>query len=413
MLLAAVVAVTVAGGAVAGATPPPDDAPDNERLERITAFNRELVESNLLPNSSTLVYHHGREVQFDVAGYADAARQEPATRDGLYRMYSMTKAITATAVMTLVEEGKVRLDDPVSAYLPSFADQKVQQADGSLVPAARPVNLRDLLTHTSGTVGLTEALTTPGLVQLDATTPMATLVDRIAALPLRSQPGTAYEYGFGLDIAGVVVEVVTGQTLEEALHERVFVPLGMHDTSFYVQPGDEDRLVQEQGPAPATDGTWSWVALPSAIYSSDKVGSARQHFGGGGWGGGVVSTIDDYARFARMLAGEGELDGVRVLSRKSVELMTTNHTGTLATNGGPGYGHGFGMGVRLDLTSNPTLGTVGQFGWSGAGFTTFWVDPTEDLVAVRFTNVLGADQLPGFGRISPTFANLVYQTITD
>lgn len=407
-LLTILVGVMAVGGASAGASPSEPD-----RQDRVTAYNRQLVATNLLPNSSTLIVRDGQEVQFDVAGWADADRRVPAARDGLYRMYSMTKPITAVAVLTLVEEGKLRLSDPVSAYLPAFADQKVQQADGALVPAARPVTIRDLLTHTSGTIGLSEVLATPGIVELDATSPMAVLVDRLAALPLRAQPGEKFEYGFGLDIAGVVVEKVTGQSLEDALHERIFGPLGMRDTAFYVQPGDEKRLVQEQAPVPAADGTWTWTALPPAIFSSDKVGDARGHFGGGGWGGGVVSSIDDYARFARMLAGHGELDGVRILSRKSVEMMTANHTGSLPTLGGPGYGHGLGLGVRTDLTANPTLGTVGTFGWSGAGFTTFWVDPVEDLVVVRFTNVLGADQLPGFAQITPTFANLVYQSITD
>jgi CubicO group peptidase (beta-lactamase class C family) len=324
-------------------------------------------------------------------------------------MYSMTKPITSVAILVLLEEGRLLLDDPVADYIPAFADAQVlvDPASGETVPADRPITIRDLLTHTSGTIGLSEALADPPPVELDSVTPMRVLVDRIAALPLRFQPGERFEYGFGHDIAGVVVENVSGMTLDEFFADRLFGPLGMDDTSFYVPEGEEARLVDEMVPEPIEGGI-DWVAALPGTFSSDKVGESREHFGGGGWGGGVVSTIGDYARFAQMLLNEGELDGVRVLSPKSVELMSTSHTGDLPTLAGPGYGFGLGVGVRTDLTSRPVIGSVGRFGWGGAAFTSFFVDPVEELVAVRFANVFGIDQLPGGTDINPLFETFVY-----
>jgi CubicO group peptidase (beta-lactamase class C family) len=415
------VAVLVALGATAAGpvvglgaapVPRPSDAAavavSADRLARVEAFTHELVDDGRLPNSVTLVARHGKIVELEAAGWADAARQVPVRRDSLFRMYSMTKPITSVAVLILLEEGRLRLDDPVATYLPAFADQKVQQ-DGQLVAPDRPVTIRDLLTHTSGMVGLGEVLTTPGLVDLDVVTPMATLVDRLAALPLRSQPGTRFEYGLGQDIAGVVVERVSGQTLDAFMRERIFQPLGMDDTGFYVAPGKEKRLVSEFAAVPGPGGTW--IPLVPGLFSSDKAGAARVHFGGGGWGGGVVSTVEDYARFALMLANDGELDGVRILSRKTVELMTTSQTGDLPTLAGPGYGFGLGVGVRTEASGLRTMGSEGRFGWSGAGFTTFFVDPGEDLVAIRLTNVLGADAVPALRGVNTTFSNLVYQSL--
>lgn len=398
--------------AVEGSAAARVDGVDPERLARLGAYFDGVITRNLLPGNLNLVAHDGVIVDVDVAGgWLDAAKTVPIQRDSLFRMYSMTKPITSVAVLMLMEEGRLLLTDPVARYIPAFADVKVQAEGGELVAPARPITIRDLLTHTSGTLGLAELIANPGLVQLDAVTPMSELVDRIAALPLRFQPGTRFDYGFGQDIAGVVVENISGQTLDAFLRSRIFEPLGMGDTSFYVPAEKAGRLVPEFGPLPQ-GSSWTWTPLPPAPFSSDKVGQPQVQFGGGGWGGGVVSTIDDYFRFAQMLANEGELDGARILSRKSVELMTTSHTGDLPTLAGPGYGFGLGVSVRTDLTSRPVVGSVGRFGWSGAGFTYFFVDPTERLVAIRFANVLGIEALPGVGDINPTFDTLVYQALT-
>ncbi|MDY7104972.1 MAG: serine hydrolase domain-containing protein [Actinomycetota bacterium] len=380
-----------------------------ERLDRLSAYLDGVVGSGLLPGSITMVARRGGVVHLETDGWMDANQVFELTPEHLFRMYSMTKPITSVAILVLMEEGRLLLDDPVADYLPAFADAQVlvDPDTGETVPAERPITIRDLLTHTSGTIGLGEALADPAPVELDSTSPMSELVDRIAALPLRSQPGERFEYGFGHDIAGVVVENVSGMTLDEFFADRIFGPLAMDDTAFYVPEGDEAMLVDEMVPEPAPGGI-DWVAALPGTFSSDKVGESREQFGGGGWGGGVVSTIGDYASFAQMLANDGELGGVRVLSPKSVELMTTSHTGDLATAAGPGYGFGLGVGVRTDLTSRPLIGSVGRYGWGGAAFTTFFVDPAEELVALRFANVFGIDQLPGGADINPLFETFVY-----
>ncbi len=394
-------------------TPTPVDVEDmsRPRLERLAAYMAGVVDQGQLPGVVTLVARHGQVVHLEAQGSDGKGGQ--LHPDALFRMYSMTKVMTSVAVMTLVDEGRLELGNPVSAYLPAFADVQVQEG-GALVAPARPITIRDLLDHTSGTIGLTEALTPPSPLVLDATSPISTIVDQIAALSLRAQPGARFEYGFGQEIAGVIVEKVTGQTLEEVFQDRIFGPLGMTDSSFYVPADKADRLVPELIPTPAVapDEGFTWSPVPGPTpYSSDKIDPLGHQFGGGGWGGGVVTTISDYARFAQMLLDGGQLDGARVLSRKSVELLSASHTGTLPTLAGPGYGFGLGVGVRTDLVAHPVPGSVGRYGWSGAAFTYFFIDPSEDLVAIRLANVFGVEAVPGLATLNDRFDALVYAAV--
>ena len=347
----------------------------------------------------------------DVAGgWHDANKTVPIqASNNLFRMYSMTKPITSVAVLMLMEEGRLLLTDPVSKYIPAFADVKVQEGD-QLVAPTRPITIRDPDPHV-GHDRPGRAHRQPGA----RPTRCRHAHDRAGqphrrVLPFRSQPGTRFDYGFGQDIAGVVVENISGQRLDTFLRTRIFEPLGMNDTSFYLPPEKANRLVPEFGPVPQ-GSSWTWTPLPPAIYSSDKLGQPQVHFGGGGWGGGVVSTVGDYFRFAQMLANGGQWTASHPVPQvgRADDDLPHRQPAHLA---GPGYGFGLGVSVRTDLTSGPVIGSVGRLGWSGAGLTYFFVDPTERLVAIRFANVLGIESLSGVGDINPTFDTLVYQALT-
>lgn len=318
----------------------------------------------------------------------------------------MTKPITTVAILMLYEEGRLQLDDPVSLYIPTFKNQVVT-AGGETVPAEREITIRDILTHTSGTIGLY-----PGMAlipDLNETSPISEIVDNIAELPLSFQPGTSWEYGFGHEIAGVVVEVISGKTLDEFFRERIFEPLGMKDSSFYLPEDKASRLVPIYTRTPEGDA-WKLQLLGPAFYASDKVNGPKVQFGGGGWGGGVLSTTQDYARFAQMLLNGGELDGVRILGRKTVELMSTIHTEDYLTLYGTGWGFGFGVAILEDITGIPNVGSVGRFGWSGAASTYYFVDPEEDLIAILLTQVMEGPGPAGFNPYH-TFDTLVYQAL--
>jgi CubicO group peptidase (beta-lactamase class C family) len=382
----------------------------SERLERIAPVMQENIDEQLIPCSVTLVARHGKIVYFEAQGWMDVAGKIPVKKDSLFRMYSMTKPITTVAVLILYEEGRLQLDDPISKYIPAFKNQVVKTADNQTVPANREITIRDVLTMTSGVPGYGVGMSTPGI---DASTPMKDIVNKLAEFPLNFQPGTAWEYGFGPAIAGVVVEVISGKTLDEFFKERIFEPLGMKDTSFYVPEDKASRLVNEYVLMPV-EGVWKLMLAPPLPYSSDKIEGPKVQFGGDGWGGGVVSTAEDYARFAQMLLNGGELDGVRIISRKSVELMSTNHTGDLPLVAGttvtPGYGWGLCVSVLEDITGLPGIGSVGQFGWGGAAFTWFFVDPEEDLIAIRLSQVLNAGNVD-VTKINDIFNALVYQAL--
>ena len=357
----------------------------SERLGRIAPVMQQDIDAGLVPGYLTLIARHGQRAHLEAQGWADIENRIPVEQDSLFRMYSMTKPITATATMILLEEGRLLLSDPVSKYIPAFSNMVVRNPDGTTVPASRQITIRDVLTNTAGVPTYGIGLTDPGI---DTEMPMSQLVARLAELPLNFQPGTAYEYGFGIAVAGVIVEIVSGRTLEEFFQERIFGPLGMGDTSFFVPAEKASRLVTQY----VSSGQGAAARLVrSNVYSSDKVNGSKVQFGGDGWGGGVVSSAHDYARFAHMLLNGGELDGVRIISRQSVERITASHTGSLPLAGvTPGHGWGLGLSVLQDVTLTPGIGSVGRFGWSGAAFTYFFVDPKEDLVVIRLSQLLGS-----------------------
>ena len=392
----------------------------SQRLERLRAGMQRYVDEGRVSGIVVYVARAGRVVAHEAFGKADVEAARPMTKDAIFRIASQTKALTSVALMMLVEEGKVGLGDPVSRYIPAFEKTSVAvpppagalaDTPVSAVPAKRPITIRDLLTHTAGIgygMGTAAAQWKAAGIQewyfADRKEPVAAVVERMAVLPMDAQPGEKYVYGYNTDILGVVVEKVSGQTLAEFFDKRITRPLGMADTQFYLAPTQKDRLTTVYGAtkdgrierAPnGKDGQGDYVDGPRVAYSG---------------GAGLLSTARDYGRFLQMMLNGGELDGARLLSPKTVELMTVNHVGTLFAERGPadvGKGFGLGFDVLLDVGKNGSYGSEGAFGWGGAYYTNYWVDPREKLVAVIMTQLLPA----GGSDLQGRFRALVYQSI--
>ncbi len=393
-------------------------APDSvgmsaERLERLGAALQAYVDKGELAGSVTLVARRGHVAYFQAFGKRDREANAPMQTDAIFRIASQSKAIVSVAAMTLVEEGKLLLTDPVGKYLPEFMETRVAVArDGGgydVVKAARPITVRDLLTHTSGFgygngVGgdLWTAAGQTGYYFADKDETIRESVRRIASLPAHAQPGTQWIYGYNTDILGALVEVVAGKPLDQVLRERIFDPVGMRDTEFYLSRGKEGRLAAvysqnagklERAPTPG-----------NSVGQGHYVEGPRKNFSGGA---GLLSTATDYARFLQMLLNGGEIDGRRILSRKTVELMTTSHLGDISYN--PGQGFGLGFYVVEDVGARGSPGSVGEFGWGGAYHTTYWVDPREELVVVHLTQLVPAGNVDDQAKVRA----LVYQAIVD
>jgi CubicO group peptidase (beta-lactamase class C family) len=386
-----------------------------ERLERLSDTLQQYVADGQVAGSVTLVARRGGIAYFEAFGQRDREANAPMQTDAIFRIASQSKAIVSVAAMTFVEEGKLLLTDPVGKYLPEFTETKVAVArDGragyDVVAAARPFNVRDLLTHTSGFgygtgVGgdLWQAAGQTGYYFSDKDETIRESVRRIASLPAHAQPGTQWVYGYSTDILGALVEVVAGRPLDQVLRERIFEPLGMRDTEFYLSPGKGERLTAVYS---LTDGRLERAPTPgNAVGQGHYVEGPRKNFSGGA---GLLSTATDYARFLQMLLNGGTLDGRRILSRKTVELMTTSHLGEDVSYN-PGQGFGLGFSVLEDLGLRGTPGSVGEFGWGGAYHTTYWVDPREELVVVHLTQLVPAGNVDDQAKVRA----LVYQAIVD
>jgi CubicO group peptidase (beta-lactamase class C family) len=385
-----------------------------ERLERLNDALQAYVDRGELAGSVTLVARRGRIAYFEAFGARDREANAAMKTDAIFRIASQSKAIVSVAAMTLVEEGKLLLTDPVGKYLPELMETKVAVARGSgggydVVKAARPITVRDLLTHTSGFgygngVGgdLWTAANQTGYYFADRDETIRDSVRRIASLPAHAQPGTQWIYGYSTDILGALVEVVAGKPLDQALRERVLEPLDMRDTEFYLSAGKNDRLTAVYS---MNSGKLERAPTPgNAVGQGHYVQGPRKNFSGGA---GLLSTATDYARFLQMMLNGGELDGRRILSRKTVELMTTSHLGDIAYNAGQGFGLGFY--VVEDVGARGSPGSVGEFGWGGAYHTTYWVDPREELVVVHLTQLVPAGTVDDQAKVRA----LVYQAIVD
>ncbi len=360
-----------------------------ERLARITATLKADVDAKKIPGAVLLVARHGKVVQYEAVGKLDPAGSTPMSRDAIFRIYSMSKPITSVAAMMLVEEGKLKLDDPVSKYIPSFDEVKVgvEKADPAggkptleLVAPRRKMTVQDLLRHTSGLsygfFGNSMVKTAYDDARLLAEDlDNAAFAEKIAKLPLAWQPGTTWEYSHSTDILGRVVEVASGQSLYQFEKQRILDPLGMSDTAFYVRDSSKFARVAE----PFADDRNFGL---HADFNDPRVAQKWESGGGG-----MVSTAMDYARFAQMMLNGGTFDGKRYLSPKTVAFMASDHLGPNMVRTPlylPGPGHGFGLGVAVRTSTGEVVypADIGTFWWGGAGGTYFWIDPKSDLIVV-------------------------------
>jgi CubicO group peptidase (beta-lactamase class C family) len=386
----------------------------SERLARIRPAMQRYIDQQLVPGTVTAIMRRGKLVHLEVLGDMDVAAGAPMQRDTVFRIASMSKPIASVALMMLWEEGRFQLRDPVAKFLPEFADPKVSTTGdvsgetGELVPAERPIQILDMLTHTAGLansyLGNSEfyqqymADRAPD-ADLDAYT------KRLAELPLTYQPGTQWQYSVATDVVGRLVEVISGMPLDEFLAQRLFQPLGMTDTSFYLdagssqaqrlaaqyQPGDDGRIELQD---PAGDDS-RWVTGPKVLFRG---------------AGGLVSTVDDYLRFQQMMLNGGQFDGRRLLAPSTVSLMIDNHTGDMPIwLAGPGMGFGLGYGVVVDRGAAATPLSQGAAYWGGAYCTISWLDPEQELVAVLMTQVRPYTHI----NIRQDFQVLTYQAIVE
>lgn len=385
-----------------------------ERLARLHGYLREATGGEGYLGAVALIARHGRIVDWRAYGYRDLARREPLRRDAIFRIYSMTKTVTTVAVLMLMEEGKLSLEDPLSRYLPGFDHPQVMTggtADApTLRPADKPITLHALLTHTAGypaaRKGDEAAVSAMERIDPHGARDLRGFAERMSRVPLAADPQTRFAYdGAALELLARVVEVVSGQPFERFLQERIFDPLAMRDTGFSVPAAKRARVVDittmGKGGLRLADG-------PSAAHPGEPLNAYASGAGG------LYSTAGDYARFAQMLLDGGTLDGHVLLGRKTVELMLRNHLTLLpsADEYAPGEGFGLGGYVVLDPARRGQPGSVGQFGWSGAASTYYTIDPKEDLLAILLLQHLprdgGGKDLP---RLSRGFYALVYQAL--
>ncbi|MGB9435712.1 MAG: serine hydrolase domain-containing protein [Candidatus Acidiferrum sp.] len=390
----------------------------SERLERISKTVQKDIDDKRIAGGVTLVMRHGQVAFFKAQGMQDREAGKPMRPDTIFRICSMSKPITTTAVMILYEEGRFLLEDPVSKYLPEFKNPKVlvKPANGGeayTIPATREISIRDLLRHTSGLTYqwnadlgsyYKEANVASGLLPYDGT--IAESVERLAKQPLLFNPGERWEYSLSVDVLGRLVEVVSGKPFDEFLRTRIFEPLGMKDTYFFPPDNKLDRLATaytyspDKGlnrfpDTPITEGTFSY----SANY---PYGGVKKLFSGGA---GLNSTAADYARFCQMLLEGGKLGNTRILSRKSVELMTHDQLGKIASD--QAFGLGFGIeGVKTPLAE---LGTPGEYTWGGFFYTAFSVDPKEEMIVI----FMGQLHPTGDLELDRQVHELAYQAIND
>lgn len=391
----------------------------SERLARIHTAMQRYVDKGLVPGVVSLVARKGKVVYLDAVGQRDVENKAPMTTDTIFRIASMTKPIASVALMMLYEEGHFLLNDPIAKFLPEFANMKVAQiapndervgAPYKLVPAARPITFKHVLTHTAGFANSYRGITQTEFAKTfqqgrKPTDTIGDAVKRLATLPLNFHPGDAWEYGNATDVVGRLVEVISGKTLDEFLQQRIFTPLKMKDTHFYLPQSKLNRFAAVYQPDEKNGNKIKLLEAPTA--ESRYVKEPHVYFSGAG---GLASTAAEYVRFHQMMLNGGELDGARILGRKTVELMTVNHIGNLPVwLTGPGYGFGLGYRVLTDLGQAGVASSVGEYGWGGAFCTYFWVDPKEEMIGIMMTQVIPYTHI----NIRQDFQVLANQAIVD
>jgi len=403
------------------------------RLARLDAvMKRRYVDTGYLPGLLTCVYRQGQLVHTGLCGQMDLERGKPMREDAIFRIYSMSKPITAVALMMLVEEGLIGLDDPVHQHIPAWKDLAVyasgtpsllpDAAGGYLTtPTLRPMKVVDLLTHTSGlTYGFMMRTAVDAAYRrakiTDRQTPggLAQMVEQLAQIPLDFSPGTAWNYSVAIDVLGYLVEKLSGLRFGEFLRTRLFEPLGMNDTAFHVPPDKIERFSSCYQPEGAGRGLKLQDDARESTYGKPPLLESG--------GGGLVSTAHDYLRFCRMMLHGGTLDGVQILSPKTVALFSLNFLpgnreiadmampGMFSESGYAGVGFSLGCGVNIDVAKTRLPGTLGEYFWGGAAATAFWIDPKEELTVVFMTQVIGSEARLTLRRDLRT---LVYSAMTE
>lgn len=382
----------------------------SQRLARIDALLNRYVQENRIPGAVALVLRDGSPVYQKAVGWADKEAGRKMTPDTIFRIASQTKAITSTAILMLVEEGKIGITEPVGNFIPTFKKTTVAGADGQITPAKRPITIHDLLTHTAGISygndpqvaaayrekGLGPAAGN-GWYTADKDEPICVSMERLGTLPFVAQPGEKYVYGYNTDILGCVVEKASGMPLDKFVESRITGPLGMKDTRFFLKPEDKGRLAAVY----ASDGPMNYKrAVEGSKGQGSYVDGPRKSFAGGA---GLTSTAADYARFLECIRRGGEIDGVRLLSPRTVALMRTNQSGTLHSTNGVGFGYGFDVAERPGAKG---LAGVGAFGWGGAYGTSYQVDPESHLVVVFMEQLM-----PNATDVQAKFLTSVYQAL--
>ena len=404
------------------------------RLGRIEDhLKRRYLDSGRFPGTRTLIYRRGAIAHSAVQGYADLERKTQMKDDTIFRIYSMTKPITSVAFMMLVEEGHVALDEPVHKYIPQWRDLRVFVAGTPPLfqtkPVARPMQIVDLLRHTSGlTYGFQQrsnvdaAYRAKKIGEVEKSGTMQSMIDDLASIPLEFSPGEAWNYSVSTDVIGYLIEKISGQPFEQFLRERIFQPLGMHDTDFHVPAAKAHRFAACYNATPGGMATFHSPGAKGGLTLQDDPTTSSflepPSFISGG--GGLCSTAADYLTFCRALLNRGELGGVRLLAPKTLALMTTNHLPggkdltqlsrslfSEATYAGIGFGLGFSISIDPALSLIP--GSPGEYAWGGAATTSFWIDPAEDLIAIFMTQVLPSSAYP----VRRELRTLVYSAITD
>ncbi|MCX7176225.1 MAG: serine hydrolase [Proteobacteria bacterium] len=403
-------------------SPLPMSAPSKEgfsaaRLERLGSFMQSVIAAGDYPGAVTLISRNGRIVDWRIYGYRDLARKIPMTRDSIFRIYSMTKTVTSVAVLMLMEEGKLGLDDPVAKFLPEFADIKVLAGGTAEAPRLRtpqrPITVRHLLTHTAGFATRKEtddeAVKVSQRVDPHSLPTLQAYTSHVARQALAVDPGERFNYdGTSTETLSRLVETVAGMPFDAFLRNRILSPLKMDDTDFSVPHEKRDRVVDMV--TTTAEGQLARTGTPDAVLPGESLNPYPSGAGG------LYSTAGDYWRFCQMLLNGGSLDGVSILGRKTVELMMTSRLAEADLPAGSlGKGEGFGLGgyVVTDIARRDRLGSVGQFGWSGAGSTYFTIDPKEKLVAMLLMQHIRRGLPKDPPKISARFYNLVYQSLVD
>ena len=394
----------------------PRDQPDavgmsSARLARIAPAMQRYIDAELTPGVITAVMRHGKLIHYKAQGHMDVASAKPMREDAIFRIASMTKPIASVALMMLWEEGRFQLRDPVSKFIPEFAAAQVSTAadasgtTGELVPPKRPIQIRDMLTHTAGLANNYSGNVAAYRQAMNTPRPKSNVeqIKRLAALPLNYHPGEEWQYSAATNVVGHLVEIISGQSLDEFLRQRIFEPLQMPDTHFYLDNTKGGRLTTQYTP----DENNKIKAQDPGSKQSRWITSPRNLFSGAG---GLVSTVRDYLRFQQAMLNGGEIDGNRILAPSTVSLMLENHTGDLPLwLPGPGMGFGLGYGVVVDRGAAATPLSEGAGYWGGAYCTLSWIDPEQNLVGVLMTQVRPYSHI----NIRQDFQVLTYQAIID